>query len=121
MKKIINFSPYLVVLIAQFVIGSYTIILLATILIGFIAAFYIERKKVFLKSFLIAFLVFATVFLMYQFRVDYIKSLLENLGLPGAFIFVFFPLLNALNTAILFYFGYFIGCLVDKKQALLKE
>ncbi|MEP0264428.1 hypothetical protein [Dokdonia sp.] len=121
MKKILNYLPYIVVLIIQFLIDNYTIILISIILIGFIASFKIERKKVFLKSFVIAFIVFATIFLMYQSRVDYIKDLLVNLGLSSAFIYVFFPLLNALNTAILFFFGYKIGTLFTKKKGMSKE
>ncbi len=121
MKKILNYLPYIVVLITQFLIDNYTIILISTILIGFIAAFRIEHKKVFLKSFVTAFIVFTTVFLIYQSRVDYVRDILVNLGLSSVFIYVFFPLLNALNTAILFFFGYKIGTLFIKKKSMSEE
>jgi hypothetical protein len=116
MKNLLNYLPYIVVLIAPFLINNYTIILISTILIGFIAAFKIERKKVFLKCFIIGIVVFTIVFLIYQSRVDYVKGLLVNLGLSSVFIFVLFPLFNALNTAILFFFGYKMGVLFyDRK------
>jgi len=116
MKNILNYLPYIVVLITQFLINNYTIILLTTILIGFIAAFTIERKRVFLKSFLIAIVVFTTVFLIYQSRIEYLKGILENLGLSSVLIYVLFPLFNALNTAILFLIGYKIGVLFNERK-----
>lgn len=121
MKNILNYIPYLLVVALQFIVENYTLLLLSIILIGFLASFKIERNKVFLKSFLIAFIVFITVFLIYQSRVDYIKELLVNLGLPSLFVFVFFPLVNALNTAILFFFGYKIGTLLTKKKSIQEE
>lgn len=116
MKNILNYLPYIVVLIAQFLINNYSIILITTILIGFIAAFTIERKRVFLKSFLIAIVVFTTVFLIYQSRIEYLKGILENLGLSSVLIYVLFPLFNALNTAILFLIGYKIGVLFNERK-----
>lgn len=121
MKNIINYLPYIVVLIAQFLINNYTAIILFTILIGFIAAFKIERKKVFLKCFIIGLILFTIVFLIYKARVEYINGLFINLGLSGAFIYVFFPLFNALNTAILFFLGYKIGTLVDDRRLLKRN
>ena len=94
MKKILNYLPYILVVLIQFLVNNYTVILVSIILIGAIASFKIERKRVFLKSFLIALIVFATVFLIYQSRVDYVKGLLVNLGLPGGFIYVLFVLSN---------------------------
>lgn len=116
MKNILNYLPYIVVLIAQFLINNYAIILITTILIGFIAAFTIERKRVFLKSFLIAIVVFTTVFLIYQSRIEYLKGILENLGLSSVLIYLLFPLFNALNTAILFLIGYKIGVLFNDRK-----
>ncbi|TRX31767.1 hypothetical protein FNW52_18310 [Flavobacterium sp. ZT3R18] len=116
MKNILNYLPYIVVLLAQFLINNYTIILLITILTGFIAAFKIEHKRVFLKCFIIGFVVFTIVFLIYESRVAYVKDLFVNLGLSGLFIYVLFPLFNALNTAILFFFGYKIGTLVLERK-----
>lgn len=117
MKNILNYLPYIVVLIAQFLINNYTIILISTILIGFIAAYRIERKRVFFKCFIIGLAVFIVVFLVYESRVEYLKGILVNLGLSRIFIYVLFPLFNALNTAILFFFGYKIGVLFyDRKK-----
>lgn len=116
MKNLLNYLPYVVVLLAQFLINNYTIILLITILTGFVAAFKIEHKRVFLKCFLLGVVVFTTVFLIFESRVAYVNDLLVNLGLPGFFIYVFFPLFNALNTAILFFFGYKIGTLILEKK-----
>jgi hypothetical protein len=116
MKKILNYLPYIVVLLAQFFINNYTIIVLFTILTGFIAAFKIEHKRVFLKCFIIGVIVFTIVFLIYESRVEYVKDLLVNLGLSSLFIYVFFPVFNALNTAILFFFGYKIGTLVLERK-----
>lgn len=116
MKNILNYLPYIVVLLAQFLINNYTIILLFTIVTGFIAAFRIEQKRVFLKCFIIGFVVATTVFLIYESRVEYVKDLLVNLGLSSLFIYVFFPLFNALNTAILFFFGYKTGTLILERR-----
>ena len=116
MKKILNYLPFIVVLLAQFLINNYTIILIFTILIGFLAAFKIERKRVFLKNFIIGLIVFTAVFLLYESRVEYVKSLFVNLGLSSVFIYVLFPLFNALNTAILFAFGFKIGALVADRK-----
>lgn len=116
MKNILNYLPYVVVLLAQFLINNYTVILILTIVTGFIAAFKIENKRVFLKCFLIGLVVATTVFLIYESRVEYVKELLANIGLPSLFIYVLFPLFNALNTAILFFFGYKIGTLVLERK-----
>ncbi|WP_264523083.1 hypothetical protein [Flavobacterium sp. N502536] len=116
MKNILNYLPYIVVILAQFLINNYIIIIIFTILTGFVAAFKIEHKKVFLKSFIIGLVVFTIVFLIYESRVEYVKGLLVNLGLSSLFIYVFFPLFNALNTAILFLFGYKIGTLVLERK-----
>lgn len=116
MKKILNYLPFLVVLIAQLLIDNYTILLIFTILTGFIAAFKIERKRVFLKNFIIGLVVFTAVFLIYESRVEYVKSLFVNLGLSSVLIYVLFPLFNALNTAILFAFGFKIGVLVADRK-----
>jgi CDP-diglyceride synthetase len=116
MKKTLNYLPFIVVLLAQFLINNYTIILIFTILIGFLAAFKIERKSVFLKNFIIGLIVFTAVFLLYESRVEYVKSLFVNLGLSSVFIYVMFPLFNALNTAILFAFGFKIGGLVADRK-----
>jgi hypothetical protein len=116
MKNILNYLPYVVVLLAQFLINNYTIILILTIVTGFIAAFKIENKRVFLKCFLIGLVVATTVFLIYESRVEYVKELLVNIGLSSLFIYVLFPLFNALNTAILFFFGYKIGTLVLERK-----
>lgn len=116
MKNILNYLPYVVVLLAQFLINNYTVILILTIVTGFIAAFKIENKRVFLKCFLIALVVATTVFLIYESRVEYVKELFVNIGLSSLFIYVLFPLFNALNTAILFFFGYKIGTLVLERK-----
>ncbi|MDL2141599.1 MULTISPECIES: hypothetical protein [Flavobacterium] len=116
MKNILNYLPYVVVLLAQFLINNYTVILILTIVTGFIAAFKIENKRVFLKCFLIGLVVATTVFLIYESRVEYVKELLVNIGLSSLFIYVLFPLFNALNTAILFFFGYKIGTLVLERK-----
>ncbi len=121
MKKILNYLPYILVVLIQFLVNNYTVILVSIIAIGAIASFRIERQKVFLKSFVIALIVFVTVFLVYQSRVDYVKGLLVNLGLPGSFVLVLFPVLNALNTAILFFFGYKMGTLFTKKKGISNE
>ncbi|MFH7014646.1 hypothetical protein [Flavobacterium sp. FlaQc-47] len=122
MKNIFNYAPYVFVLIIQFLINNYTIILISTILIGFVAAFKIERKKVFLKSFIIGIVVFTTVFFIYESRIEYVKTLIVNLGLPNVLIYVFFPLFNALNTSILFFFGYKIGVFIrDEKLEKTKS
>ncbi|OHT45874.1 hypothetical protein [Flavobacterium tructae] len=116
MKNILNYLPYVVVLLAQFLINNYTVILILTIVTGFIAAFKIENKRVFLKCFLIGLVVATTVFLIYESRVEYVKELFVNIGLSSLFIYVLFPLFNALNTAILFFFGYKIGTLVLERK-----
>ncbi|WP_299676664.1 hypothetical protein [uncultured Dokdonia sp.] len=116
MKKSLNYLPYVVVILIQFLMSNYTAILLAIILIGVVSSFVIKHKRVFLKSFLLALAVFGVTFFIYQSRIDYIKDLLVNLGLPGVFVFVFFPLINALNTAILFFFGYKIGKLFTRRK-----
>lgn len=116
MKNILNYLPFVVALLAQFLINNYTVIVLFTILTGFVAAFRIERKRVFLKSFLTGVVVLTIVFLVYQSRVEYLKGLLVNLELPSVLIYVFFPLFNALNTAILFFFGYKIGTFVLERR-----
>ncbi|MEO7976398.1 hypothetical protein [Flavobacterium sp.] len=116
MKKILNYLPFIVVLLAQFLINNYTIILIFTILIGFMAGFKIERKRVFLKHFIIGLIVFTAVFLLYESRVVYVKSLFVNLGLSSVFIYVLFPLFSALNTAILFAFGFKFGVLVADRK-----
>lgn len=116
MKNILNYLPYIVVLLAQFLINNYTAILILTIVTGFIAGFKIENKRVFLKCFLIGLVVSTTVFLIYESRVEYVKELLVNIGLSSIFIYVLFPLFNALNTAILFFFGYKIGTLILERK-----
>ncbi|OXB23739.1 hypothetical protein B0A80_09765 [Flavobacterium tructae] len=116
MKNILNYLPYIVVLLAQFLINNYTVILILTIVTGFIAAFKIENKRVFLKCFLIGLVVATTVFLIYESRVEYVKDLLVNLGLSSLFIYVVFPLFSALNTAILFFFGFKIGTLILERK-----
>ncbi|WP_264529214.1 hypothetical protein [Flavobacterium sp. N502540] len=116
MKNILNYLPYIVVLLAQFLINNYTVILLITILTGFIAAFKMEHQRVFFKSFIIGLVVFTIIFLIYQSRVEYVKDLLVNLGLPSLFIYVFFPLFSALNTAILFFIGYKTGRLILERK-----
>lgn len=118
MKNILNYLPFIVVIIAQFLVNNYIMILIFTILIGFLASFKIERKRVFLKSFIIGLVVFTTVFLIYESRVDYINGLLVNIGLSRFFIYVLFPVFSALNMSILFYCGYKTGQLLfDKKVA----
>ncbi|MFW0739596.1 hypothetical protein [Flavobacterium sp. T12S277] len=116
MKNILNYLPYIVVLLAQFFINNYNIIVILTILTGFVAAFKIENKRVFLKSFLVGLVAFTIVFLIYESRVEYVKDLLVNIGLPGLFIYVLFPLFSALNTAILFFIGYKTGRLVLERK-----
>ncbi|WP_291286632.1 hypothetical protein [Flavobacterium sp.] len=116
MKNILNYLPYIVVLLAQFFINNYNIIVILTILTGLVAAFKIENKRVFLKSFLVGLVAFTIVFLIYESRVEYVKDLLVNIGLPGLFIYVLFPLFSALNTAILFFIGYKTGRLVLEKK-----
>ena len=116
MKNILNYLPYVVVLLAQFLINNYTVILILTIVTGFIAAFKIENKRVFLKCFLIGLVVATTVFLIYESRVEYVKELFVNIGLSSLFIYVLFPLFNALNTAILFFFGFKIGTLILERK-----
>ena len=116
MKKILNYLPYILVILIQFLMSNYSMILMTIILIGFVSPFTIKHRKVFLKTFLMALLVFTTVFLIYQSRLGYVKELLVNLGLPEFFVFVFFPVINALNTAILFFFGYSIGNLFARRK-----
>jgi hypothetical protein len=116
MKNILNYLPYIVVLLAQFFINNYNIIVILTILTGFVAAFKIENKRVFLKSFLVGLVAFTIVFFIYESRVEYVKDLLVNIGLPGLFIYVLFPLFSALNTAILFFIGYKTGRLVLERK-----
>lgn len=116
MKNILNYLPYIVVLLAQFFINNYNIIVILTILTGLVAAFKIENKRVFLKSFLVGLVAFTIVFLIYESRVEYVKDLLVNIGLPGLFIYVLFPLFSALNTAILFFIGYKTGRLVLERK-----
>ena len=116
MKKILNYLPFTVVLIAHFLINNYTILLIFIILTGFVAAFKIERKTVFLKNFIIGLVVFTAVFLIYESRVEYVKSFFVNLELSSVLIYVLFPLFNALNTAILFAFGFKIGILIADRK-----
>ena len=116
MKKILQYSPYLAALIPQFLISNYTIILISTILIGFFAAFKTENKKVFLKSFISALIILLPVFFIYQFRVNYVKNIFINFGLNDIFIYGI-PIINALNTSILFFFGYTINSIFFKKSA----
>lgn len=121
MKKILNYLPFIVVLIPQFLINNYIIILLFTILIGFLSFFTIERKRVFLKCFLFGIAVFTTVFLIYESRVDYVNGLLINLGLSRLFIYVVFPVFSALNTTILFFFGYKTAQLFFDKKSVTEN
>lgn len=110
-----NYLPYIIAIGLQFIIPNYTLIMVFTILTGSVAAFFIKKNSVFIKSFSVALLVFLIVFLMYKSRVVYMEDVIAGYGLPKMLSFVVFPLFSALNVAILFFMGYTLGSLFSKK------
>lgn len=109
MKHLFNYLPYIIIIGLQFVIPNYTVLVLSTILVGLVASFYMPNKSVFLKSFLLTFIVFAIVFFIYKSRVLYMGAVLNSFGLPDYSLYLIFPVFNALNVAILFLVGHKLG------------
>ncbi|AXT56529.1 MULTISPECIES: hypothetical protein [Aquimarina] len=116
MKKTLNYLPYVVALIPQFVFNNYNLILISTILIGFIAQFVIDRNKVFFKVFILEILAFSIVFFLLKERVYYLNEALNNLGFSEILIVILLPVFNAINISILFFFGYKLSNLIFLKM-----
>lgn len=121
MKKILNYLPYIVALVPQFIFENYTLVLVSTILIGFIAQFFIHREKVFLKIFILETIVFSIIFFLLKDRVFYLNEVSNNLGFSEILIIICFPLLNAVNVSILFFFGYKISNLLSSQMIQMKS
>lgn len=117
MKNIINYLPYCIAIVLQFIIPSYFLIVLLTVLIGIISAFFIKRRRVFIRSFSLTFLIFMLVFILYQSRIVYMGDVIASIGLPSITLYILFPLFTALNVSILFYTGYVLGTLFSKKTS----
>lgn len=109
MKYLFNYLPYIIIVGLQFVIPNYTLLMISTILVGVVASFYIKNKSIFLKSFILTFVVFAVIFFIYKSRVLYMESILNSFGLPVYSLYLIFPVFNALNVSILFLVGHKLG------------
>lgn len=109
MKNLFNYLPYIIIVGLQFVMPNYTLLMLSTILVGIVASFYIKSKNIFLKSFILTFVVFVITFFIYKSRVLYMGSILNSFGLPAYSLYLIFPIFNALNVSILFLMGHKLG------------
>ncbi|MFT5892387.1 MAG: hypothetical protein ACI9Y7_002497 [Dokdonia sp.] len=113
MKHLFNYLPYIIIIGLPFVISNYTLLVLSTIIVGLVTSFYMPNKSVFLKSFLLTFIVFVIVFFIYKSRVLYMESVLNSFGFPDASLYLIFPVFNALNVSILFLVGHKLGTLLS--------
>lgn len=120
MKKLINYWPFVLAVLPQLVFTNYIWVLISTILIGFIAYYFIPAQKVFGKMFIIELVLFFILFLIVQDRVFYIKDVLKHFGLPTFTLLIILPFFNALNVGILFFTGYQIGRLLLGKLNVQK-
>lgn len=106
MNIIKNISPYLLGILPQFCFQSYTLIVFATILIGFLGGYLIKSGKVFIKIAIIQFFTFAMFFIICKENIAYLNGVFENLNLPVLLLPVLFTVFNVLNISILFLFGF---------------
>lgn len=115
MKNPINYLPYLLALLPQFIFQNYTLVIIGTILTGLIAAYFVAATRVFGKMFIIELFAFTIVFFMLKDRVAYLNGVLNSFALPAIALSIIFPVFNALNIAILFFTGYKLGRLLPWK------
>ncbi|GAA0731504.1 hypothetical protein GCM10009430_43810 [Aquimarina litoralis] len=116
MKKILNYWPYLIALIPQFIFNNYLLIVITTFLVGLTSRFYIKNKWVLVKMFLLELLTFTIIFLIVGDRIFYLDEILLNLNLSESLLVIIFPIFNALNISILFFTGYMLGTLLFGKK-----
>ena len=106
MKKILYKVPYLAALVPQFIFEDYVYIVLGVILIGLALGSYTAEKNVFWKMFFIEALLFLVVYYTTKERIFYLDNVFTNLEVSTYLVPVLFILFNALNIAVLFFFGY---------------
>ncbi|MHA7059721.1 hypothetical protein ACWGOQ_0021015 [Aquimarina sp. M1] len=119
MKKVINYWPYFIALIPQFIFNDYIWIVISIIFIGFISQYSIKNNLVFIKMMIIELIVFSMILFIFSDRIFYLKGILENLEIPEILLSICIPIFNSLNVAILFFTGYKLGSLfVNKTKEL---
>jgi hypothetical protein len=118
MKKLLYRAPYLIALVPQFIFEYYACIVLGVILIGLLLGSYTAEKSVFGKIFFIEALIFSVVYYTTKERVFYLGDIFTNLGVSTYLVPVLFVIFNALNIAILFFFGYKLGQLFLYRKKL---
>ena len=109
MKNIQTFIPYVIALLPQFLFENYLVIVFTTFIMGLISYTFVIRKYVFLKIFSLELILFSIIFQFFKDRVHYVDYLLLTIGDISFLKTIFFSFFNALNIAVLFYFGYLIA------------
>lgn len=115
MNPIKNWLPFLIALVPQILFENYNYVLVLTIVIGFLAGWFVTDRKIFTKMFLIQLVFFSALFYSTTKNIAYLNQVIENLGMPSFLIDIIFILFNTLNIAILFLFGYRLQKLIFKK------
>lgn len=117
MKKILQYWPYALALLPQFIFTDYRLVMAATVLIGMAAALLAPQRRVFGKMFGTELIVFSVVFFLFRDRVFYLHDVVRSLELPDILVTLVPPVFNALNVAILFYTGYKLVGLFPRRMA----
>ncbi len=119
-----KFSKYsilfLLALLPQLLFKEYFLTLISTIIIGAIAGWFINEKRVFLKMLLVQFIFFSILFIVKRSSIFYLDQVMDNLELPYFLMPLFFIVFNSLNIAILFYFGYKLCKLIFRRMGTLE-
>ncbi len=114
--RIKNYLPYLLALLPQVIFSQYLLVVLTTVLIGFLAAWFIEGRRVFLRMLGIQFVFFLVLFLVFQANISYLGQIMSNLKMPAIIVPILFVLFNTLNLAILFFFGYKVARMITGQK-----
>ncbi|WP_299315150.1 hypothetical protein [uncultured Aquimarina sp.] len=120
MKKVINYWPYLLALLPQFIFTNYTLIVVTVILIGFISGYAAKNKLVVVKMIILELIVFSIVLFVYKDRIFYLDEIFKNLEIPIIMLSIVVPVFNALNITVLFFMGYTLSSLLPGKTLKLE-
>ncbi|HWK07169.1 MAG TPA: hypothetical protein VNS58_26235 [Puia sp.] len=105
MKKIINYWPYGLALLPQFIFADYSWVIISVVAIGMISTRFIGARNVFWKMFIIELILFSLFFFIVRDRLFYVKGVLKYFEMPEFLLLLVPPVFNALNTAVLFCVG----------------
>ena len=114
-----NYIFYILALIPQLIFTNYILVMVSTILIGFIGYSFIQQKHIFFKMFLFELLFFVIVLYFCHKNITYFYNVLKGFQISEIVVTMILILFNAINVAVLFYLGNFIrGIFVQYKLKL---